>query len=125
MRKVKTDKWWDKLINERMHEDAWKNNFHMSKQNFYELVSVIRPHAKLRSDRVKKDIITLEKCVAVTLYYLKDQGSITPTSNTFGIARCPIDQVVSEICKILSEDPRKEPIKFLIKKEVVEIACFV
>ena len=68
-----SNKWWDNLINERMHKDAWKNSFRMSKENFYELVSLILSHAKLRSDRLRKDIITLEKRFAGTLYYLKDR----------------------------------------------------
>lgn len=116
----RTDKWWDNLVSGKMHEDTWKENFRMSKTDFYELVSLIRPHAKIRSDRVRKDIITLEKRLAITLCYLKDQGSMTTVANLFGIARCTVGQVVSEICKILSQDLGKELIKFPSEKEDVE-----
>lgn len=31
---------------------------------------------------------TVEKQLALTLYFLKDQGSLSMTANAFGIARC-------------------------------------
>ena len=52
------------------------------------LVDAIRPFAKLRSSKVCQDVLSLEKRIAMTLYYLKDQGSMKMTANTFGIARC-------------------------------------
>ena len=89
----------------------------MSKETFLKLVDLIRPFAKIRSTRVRKDVISLEKRVAVTLYYLKDQGSMQMTANAFGIARCTVGVVVKEICDILSGELGKELIKFPIDKD--------
>ena len=69
----------------------------MSKANFLKLVNLIKPYAKERSSRVRQDVISLEKRVAIALYYLKDQGSMQMTLNTFGIARCTIGQVIQEM----------------------------
>ena len=85
-------------------------------------MALIKPYAKERSSRVRQDTISLEKRVAITLYYLKDQGSMQMTSNTFGIARCTVGQVVKEICGILTRDLGPELIKFPVEKEEVLVA---
>ena len=95
----------------------------MSKANFLKLVNLIKPYAKERSSRVRQDVINLEKRVALALYYLKDQGSMQMTSNTFGTAQCTVGQVIQEICGILTKDLGPEFIKFPIEKdEVLESA---
>ena len=66
------------------------------------IVELIRPHVKERSSQVRQDVINVEKRVAVTLYYLKDQGSMKLTANSFGIARCTVGEIVQEICDILT-----------------------
>ena len=69
--------------------------------------------------KARQDVISLEKRVAIALYYLKDQGSMQITSNTFGIARCTVGQVIQEMCGILTKDLGPEFIKFPIEKDEV------
>ena len=102
-----------------MTPDEWKRNLRMSKIDFHLLVEMIRPYAKHRSSRVRQDVLGLEKRVAITLHYLKDQGSMRMTANTFGIARCTVGQVVQEICRILARDLGPSLIKFPETKEEV------
>ena len=102
-----------------MNDEEWIHNFRMRKADFTKLVSLIRPYAKQRSSKVRKDIITLEKRVALTLYYLKDQGSMKMTANTFGIARCTVGQIVYEICGIISKKLGPEFIKFPSDREQI------
>ena len=64
-------------------------------------------------------MISLEKRVAITLYYLKDQGSMKMTANTFGIARCTVGQVIHEICGIITNDLGPELIKFPTEKSEI------
>ena len=116
----RTDQWWRNLIEGKMDDNAWKENFRMTKENFYKLVALIRPFAKERSDRVRKDIIPLDKRLGITLYYLKDQGSMNMTSNPFGVARCSVGQIVFEICSILANDLGPSLIKFPVEKNEVE-----
>ena len=55
------------------------------------------------------------------MYYLKDQGSMKMTANTFGIARCTVGAVVHEICQILSENIGPKIVKFpVFKQDVAE-----
>ena len=52
-------------IYQQIKED-WGKIFRMSRGNFDELVALIRPHAKKRSCKVRNDVITLEKRIAIT-----------------------------------------------------------
>ena len=97
----------------------WSDNFRMSKDDFFQLVEIIRSYARERSSKVRKYPITLEKRLAITWYYLKDQGSMKMTANVFGIARCTVDQVIHQICKILSEKIGPDMIKFPTGKDQV------
>ena len=92
----RTEEWWANLNSGKMDPNEWKSNLRMSKDDFLELVETIRPY------QVRTDVISLEKRVAITLYYLKDQGSMRLTANAFGIARCTVGQVVYEICAIIT-----------------------
>ena len=102
-----------------MASEEWKNNLRMSKEDFENLVELIRPHVKERSSQVRQDVINVEKRVAVTLYYLKDQGSMKMTASTFGIARCTVGQIVHEICGILTNNLGPDLIKFPTEKNKV------
>ena len=39
----------------------------------------------------------------MTLYYLKDQGSILMTANAFGVALCTVSVVVRKVCYVLTD----------------------
>ena len=100
----RTDLWWENLRSGKMSPDEWKSNLRISKDDFTKLISMLKPYAKERSTKIRKDVISFEKRVAITLYYLKDQGSMKMTANTFGIARCTVGQVVYEICEIITKN---------------------
>ena len=82
-------------------------------------MDAIRPFAKLRSSKVRQDVLSLEKWITKTLYYLKDHGSMKMTANTFGIARCTVGAVVHEICQILSENIDPKIVNFPVSKQEV------
>ena len=91
----------------------------MPKDKFHKLVDLIRPFAKVRSSKVRQDVLSIEKRVAITIYYLKDQGSMQITANAFGTASCTVGQIVQEICCILTKNVGAELIKFPEEKEEV------
>ena len=88
---------------------------------------MIRPFPVTRSSKVRRDVLSLEKRVAITLHYLKDQGSMRMTANVFGIARCTVGQIIQETCMILTKNIGLELIKFPETKEEVstEISAFL
>ena len=62
-----------------MSPEEWKNNLRLTGY-FYKLVNAVRPFTKYRSFQVSLDVLSLEKMTAITLYYLKYQGSMKMTA---------------------------------------------
>ena len=84
--------------------EVWKKNFRVRLEDFLELVEMIRPYARERLKRARKDIIILEKKVAMTLSYLKYQGSVVRAANVFGYSISSACNAVKEVYLILSEN---------------------
>ena len=89
------------MINGISPADDRKRNFRMSRERFTELCEDLRPYT---SPDVSPNYLALsvEKKVGVTLYYLKDTGSIWMTANTFGIHQCTVSKTVLEVCTAIS-----------------------
>ena len=87
-----------------MDPEEWKNNFRMTKFDFYPLANLLWPFAREGSTKVRHDSLSLEKRLTIILYCLKDQGSMKMTVNSFWIARCTVGRVVEEICTLISEN---------------------
>ena len=47
-------------------------------------------------------MLSVEKQLAMTLYYLKDQGSLAMTANAFGVALCTVSVVVRKVCDVIA-----------------------
>ena len=92
----------------------------MNREDFLDLVNLIRPFAREESYAVRSDTLSLEKKVAMTLYFLKDQGSLRLTANAFGCAKSTLSLVIHEICNILTNNVGPQFIKFPVEMEEVE-----
>ena len=106
-----------------MAEEEWKLNLRMSREDFYELVGLIRPYASDGSRKVRNDSLNLETRVAIALYFLKDQGSCRMTANTFSCAISTVSKVLKEICSIISQKLGPMFIVFLSTKNEVKEAA--
>ncbi|KAJ7335991.1 hypothetical protein OS493_013357 [Desmophyllum pertusum] len=73
------------MIGADVPEWCWKKHFRMSKECFYELADELRPFIAPHPDSPNRRALSTEKRLAVTLYYLKDTGSLWMTANAFGI----------------------------------------
>ena len=89
------------------------------KRKLHETCKLDPALSKERSSRIRQDVISLEKRVAITLHYLKDQSSMQMTSNPFGIARCTVGQVMKEITAILTIDFGPQFTRFTVDKDEV------
>ena len=58
----------------------------------------------MQSSKIRMDVIPVENHVAVTLYYLKDQRSMRMTTNSFGITRNTVGEIICKICLILTHN---------------------
>lgn len=84
-----------------MEESEWKKNFRMDQDVFMILVNEVRPFLEPRRGPREDDVLSVEKQLAMTLYYLKDQGSILMTRNAFRVALCTVSVVVRKVCYVL------------------------
>ena len=69
--------------------EEWKENFRMGKDNFYKLCGELRPFIERKVTNMRLPV-SVETQVALTLYYLSDEGRLRKTANAFGLSRACI-----------------------------------
>lgn len=98
----RTDQWWQNMIGADVPEWCWKKNFRMSKECFYELADELRPYLAPHPDSPNRRALSTEKRLAITLYYLKDTGSLWMTANAFGIHQCTASKHIHSVCETIN-----------------------
>lgn len=58
----------------------------MDLDSFMKLTDMLRVFVTPNPKAFEKDVVSAEKRVALVIYYLKDQGSLRMTANTFGVS---------------------------------------
>lgn len=86
VRPGRTTAWWDNFVTGVVVDEEWKENFRMTKQSFYKLCDELRLYIE-RQATVMRTPVSVEKQVAITLYYLSDEGRLRKTANAFGVSR--------------------------------------
>ena len=86
VRPGRTDTWWQNLLSGKLPEDEWKLNLRMNRQDFNELVSVIAPFWRERSDVVRKDILSLDILSTVRQFAITMDFSLMLKSNGLGVS---------------------------------------
>lgn len=89
------------MQNEITLPEEWKENFRMSKQTFDVLCREVGPYIAGKITHLRTPI-SVEKQIAVTLYYLSDGGRMRKTGNTFGIAQCTVSIIVKRVTRAIS-----------------------
>ncbi|XP_022796273.1 protein ANTAGONIST OF LIKE HETEROCHROMATIN PROTEIN 1-like [Stylophora pistillata] len=85
-----------------MVASEWRENFRMSHPTFMELCEDLRPLLERKSTRMRRPI-SVETQIAVTLYYLSDEGRYRKVANAFGISRSSVSIIVRRVCAAISE----------------------
>ena len=99
----RTEQWWLNIFNEVLPKSEWKKNLRMEKQVFVKLANELRPYLEPGVGGPRDDVLTVEKQLAMTVYFLKDQGSLSMTANAFGVAICTVSVVVRKVCQVLTK----------------------
>ena len=76
--------------------EEWKENFRMSKLSFYKLCDELRPYIEKQITTMRSPV-SVEKQVALTLYYLSDEGQLRKVANAFGLSRSCTSIVVRRV----------------------------
>ncbi len=67
-----------------------------------ELADCLRPSLQPEPSNFRPDALSVEKKLAATLYYLKDQGSYRMTCNSFGISLPCLSMTVRSVCSAIN-----------------------
>ena len=74
----RTDQWWINLWQGQLLEEEWEANLRMSRQVFMKLVEELRPYISPPDARSpNRTALSAEKKLALTLYFLKDMGTMS------------------------------------------------
>ena len=105
------------MLDGSMLSEEWIVNFRMSRNDFMKLEEKIRPYIRPSKDSFRVDTITSVKKLAMTLYQLKDQGSLRMTSNLFGIAPTTLSATIRKVCHAITTVLSPQLIKFPTTKD--------
>ena len=100
VRPGRTQDWWDNFIREVVVPEEWKENFRMSRGSFMKLCDELRPHIQKRTTNMRSPV-EVERQVALTLYYLSDEGRLRKTANAFGLSRSIVSVTVRKLARVL------------------------
>ena len=101
VRPGRTSTWWDNFLQDVVVRQEWKENFLMQRDTFFKLCSELRPFIERQTTNMRQPI-DVEKQVAVTLYYLSDEGRSRKTANAFGISRASTSIIVRRVAQAIS-----------------------
>ena len=101
VRPGRTCAWWDNFVNEVMIAVEWRENFRMSRSSLLSLSELLRPYIEGKETVMRAPIDVVKK-VALTIYYLSDEGRLRKTANAFGISRQAVSKVVRQVCKAIT-----------------------
>jgi hypothetical protein len=90
------------MANGTAPEELWYKNFRMSRDSFMELERELRPYISPNPNSPNFRSLSSIKKLAITLYYLKDTGSLLMTANAFGVAISTVSTVIIEVSKVIS-----------------------
>ena len=90
------------MIGTDVPEWCWKKKFRVPKERFYELADELRPFIGPHPDSPNRRTLSVEKRLAITLYYLKDAGSLWMTANAFGIHQCTASKHIHSMCEAIN-----------------------
>ena len=101
IRPGRTHAWWAGFLNQIVVSEEWRESFRMSRDSLYKLTEELRPYIEGK-DTVMRSAIDPVKQVAITLYYLSDEGRLRKTANAFGISRQTVYKIVRKVCKAIT-----------------------
>ena len=114
----RTSAWWDILVGGIMIEEEWRENFRMSRGSLYKLADELSLYIEGKQTIMRTPVDVIKQ-VAVTLYYLSDEGRLQKTANAFGISRQVVSKIVRKVCKAITVNLGKKYIKLPFTEEEV------
>ena len=111
--------WWLSFKYNKVTPRDWHENFRMSRESFLVLCQQLEEHLIKRNTRFRK-AVSVQEQVALTLYYLSDEGRLRKTANAFGLGKSTVSAIIRRVCKVITVHLTSKYIKFPKTKEEVE-----
>ena len=87
-------------MNERFTAADWLTNFRMSKNTFLYMCNELRSHIE-KQDTIMRSAITVEKRVAVTLWFLATNTDYRTIGHLIGVSKASVCLVCKEVCRAI------------------------
>ena len=115
----RTKVWWNSFLNATVVANEWRENFRMTRNTFMTLTEQLRPFLEKRTTAMREPI-SVEAQLAITLYYLRDEGRFRKVANSFGVGKSSVSIIIRDVCLVLAKYVRPRYIKLPQKVEEVE-----
>ncbi|XP_054830356.1 uncharacterized protein LOC129326219 [Eublepharis macularius] len=93
----RSNHWWDRIVLQVWDDHEWICRFRMSRTTFRDLVAALRPRLE-RQRTTMREPISVEKRVAVAVWFLASGSSYQVASDIFGVGRSTVSNLVVEFC---------------------------
>ena len=93
--------WWKNFVKEVVIPEEWRDNFRMSRDNFFKLSRQLRPQLEKQITNMRLPM-SVEKQVAIFLYYIADEGRYRKVANSFGISRAAVSKIIKKVSMVIS-----------------------
>ena len=115
----RTKVWWNSFLNATVVTNEWRENFRMTRNTFMTLTEQLRPFLEKRTTAMREPI-SVEAQLAITLYYLSDEGRFRKVANSFGVGKSSVSIIIRDVCLVLAKYVGPRYIKLPQKVEEVE-----
>ena len=104
------------VINGGLTSDDWLANFRMSRNTFVYLCNELRVDIAKRDTDMRR-CITVEKRVAITLWFLANNSEYCTIGHLFGISKSSVCKIRQEVCRAI--------VKLLLNKYIRLVLCLL
>ena len=103
--------------------EEWCLYLRMDYSVFMKLVDHLREFLICDPLAFRQDCISSEKRVAISIYYLKDQGSLRMNANTFGVAKSTVSKSIKTVCTLICDHFGPKLISFPSTVEEMDVVA--
>ena len=97
----RTETWWSNFRNSVVVLEEWKENLRMSRESFNKLCNMLRPFIVKQRTNMRAPV-SVEKQVAVFLYYTADEGRYRKVANAFGISKATVSTIIRRVAQAIT-----------------------
>ena len=118
----RTETWWSNFRNGVVVLEEWKENLRMSRESFNKLCNMLRPFIVKQRTNMRATV-SVEKQVAVFLYYTADEGRYRKVANAFGISKATVSTIIRRVAQAITFHLGPKYIKLPKTEEEVRTAA--